>query len=99
MEGTLAAVAEQFRARPRRGVSDEAKAAESHELAKCVAALGGSTTLAHITAGPDEGCKTRLTPCARARCPDRRRIRTAGRPCGRADGGGRGRLEGTRRTR
>ena len=41
MEGTLAAAAEQFRARTRREATDADKAAESRELAKFVAALGG----------------------------------------------------------
>ena len=45
MDGTLAAAAEAFRDRPRRGVTPDAIAAESRELTKFVAAMGGTVRI------------------------------------------------------
>jgi hypothetical chaperone protein len=66
MDGTLAAAAEAFRERPRRGATAETTAAESRELTKFVAALGGMTPLAQLTPGQIEDYQRRFIPRARA---------------------------------
>ena len=66
MDLTLAAVADQFRARARRGATPEAQAEESRELTKFVAALGAGTRLAQITPGQIEDYQGRFIPRSRA---------------------------------
>jgi hypothetical protein len=66
MDGTLAAAADAFRERPRRGVTPDAVAAESREMTKFVAALGGPTPLAHLTPGQIEDYQRRFISRARA---------------------------------
>jgi hypothetical protein len=66
MDGTLAAAAEAFRDRPRRGVTPDAIAAESRELTKFVAAMGGTTPPAQLTPGQIEDYQRRFIPRARA---------------------------------
>src|SRR5699024_6486484 len=66
MDGTLAAAAEAFRDRPRRGATPEAIAAESREMTKFVAALWGTTPLAHFTPGQIEDYQRRFISRARA---------------------------------
>src|SRR6476620_11670200 len=66
MDLTLAAAADQFHARARKGATPEAMEAESREIAKFVAGLGAATPVARVTPGQIEDYQRRFVPNWRA---------------------------------
>src|SRR4051794_36004477 len=65
MDLTLAAAADQFRERARKGATPEAVTAESRELDKFVNVMGGALPLTHLTPGQVEDYERRFIPRAR----------------------------------